>query len=66
MGAVVNKNTATVAEMMKTSSEDRVIADVAIPNTAFNPTPKTYLELEAVADYILYHLDQTYVITYKK
>ena len=63
-GAVVNKNTATVGEMMQTSSEERVIADSLITNTANNPTPKLYLELEANDDYILRHIDQTYIVTY--
>jgi hypothetical protein len=63
-GVVVNKNESTIAEMMQTSSEERIIADSAIPNSALNPTPKAYLELEAVDDFILKHIDQTYIITY--
>ena len=63
-GVVVNKNQATIAEMMQTSSEERVIIDPLIPNTALNPTPKAYLELEADDDFVLNHIDQTYIITY--
>lgn len=64
LGAVVNKNTATIGQMIHTSSEERVIADPALPHTASNPTPKAYLELEAADDFLLYHIDQTYIITY--
>jgi archaellin len=63
-GVVVNKNQATIKEMMRTSSEMRVISDVALPNTANNPTVADYLELEAADGFILNHLDQTYIITY--
>ena len=63
-GVVVVKNQATIGEMMQTSTEERVIADGNIPNSALNPTPKAYLELEAADNYVLNHLDQTYIITY--
>jgi hypothetical protein len=63
-GVVVNKNEATIGQMMQTSSEERVIADTLIPNSATNPTPKAYLELEANDEFILRHIDQTYIITY--
>jgi hypothetical protein len=64
VGTVVNKNTATIGEMTQCSSEERVIVDLLLPNTTANPTPKTYLELEAADGYVVYHLDQTYIITY--
>jgi hypothetical protein len=63
-GVVINKNTATVGQMLQTSSEERVIVDSTLPHTAGNPTPKAYLELEAGDDFILNHIDQTYIITY--
>jgi hypothetical protein len=64
LGVVVDKNDATIKQMLTTSSEPRVIADPAIANTATNPTPKAYLELEAADDFILNHIDQTQIITY--
>jgi hypothetical protein len=63
-GAVVVKNQATIREMMDTSSEERVMTDPLLPHTVGNPTPKAYLELEAGDDFLLYHIDQTYIITY--
>jgi hypothetical protein len=63
IGTVVDKRTATTGEMMTASSEQRVLVDDAIPNTAGNPTIKTYIEAEDVGGYKLAHLDQTYVIT---
>lgn len=65
VGAVVSKSTASIAQMMQCSGEDRVIEDAGIPNTANNPTPKAYLELEAADDFVLNHIDQTYIVTYK-
>jgi hypothetical protein len=64
VGVVVNKNQATIGQMMQTSSEERVIIDPLLPHTAGNPTPKEYLELEAADDFLLRHIDQTYIITY--
>jgi hypothetical protein len=66
VGAVVSKNSATIGQMMNVTSEERMISDSSIPNTANNPTPKAYLELEAAGDFILNHIDQTYIITYSK
>lgn len=64
VGTVINKNSSTVGQVMQSSTEERVMVDTLIPNTANNPTPKTYLELEAGDDFILNHIDQTYIITY--
>ena len=63
-GVVVNKNQASIREMAQTSSEIRVVADSTLPHTANNPTIKTYLELEAADEFILRHIDQTFIITY--
>ena len=62
-GTVVRKESATLKEMQLASMELRVLEDVNIPNSAGNPTIKTYIELEGAADYQLVHLDQTYVVT---
>jgi hypothetical protein len=64
LGAVIKKNEATIGQMANASTEPRMIADSAIPNTATNPTPKAYLELEAADDFILKHIDQTQIVTY--
>jgi len=63
-GDIVNKNTASVGQMLHTSTEHRIVEDSAIPNTAGNPTIKEFLELEAGDDFILNHIDQTKIITY--
>jgi len=65
-GTVLDKNEASVKEMMTATTEDRVLADPAMPNTASFPTVKNYLELEASADFVLYHLDQNVIITYEE
>jgi hypothetical protein len=64
LGVVIKKSEATIGQMTQASTEPRVITDSLIPNTATNPTPKVYLELEAADDFILKHMDQTQIITY--
>jgi hypothetical protein len=64
LGVVIKKSEATIGQMTQASTEPRMIADPAIPNTATNPTPKAYLELEANDDFILKHMDQTQIVTY--
>lgn len=63
-GVVVDKNVATIGQVANSSSEPRVMEDSSIPNTSGNPSIKDYLELEAGNDYILKHIDQTYIVTY--
>ena len=55
-GGVVDKKTATIAGMLKTSSEIRV-------NVAGHPTVADYLAHEYAAGFTLRHMDQTYIIT---
>jgi len=65
-GNVVDKdsNTTTIAQHLTGSHDHRVLADSSIPNTANNPDVKTYLELEAASDFVLYHMDQNMIVTY--
>jgi hypothetical protein len=63
-GQVVNKDTATMKEMLDTSTEPRVLADATIPNSTGNPTIRAYIEAEAGDDYVLKHVDQSLIITY--
>lgn len=65
-GNVIDKNstTTTIKTHLTSSHEHRVIPDAAIPNSLNYPDVKTYLELEADADYVLNHIDQTTIITY--
>lgn len=55
---------ATIRQHLECSTEHRVIADSAIPNTANNPTVKAYLEAEASDNYVLEHIDQNTIVTY--
>lgn len=62
-GSVVDKNTATIGEMLGVSSEARVREDpdnVPVPTW---PTISAYLKAEAGAGRTLLHMDQTYIIT---
>ena len=53
----------TIGEAATSSSEQRVLVDADLPNTAGFPTVVTYLTLEDADGFTLNHLDQTYVIT---
>ena len=65
-GQRINKSSgsATINQLLNTSHEVLVIPDDSIPNSANYPTVKRYLELEAQRNYVLNHLDQTFVVTY--
>ncbi|MDB4490363.1 hypothetical protein N9045_02480 [bacterium] len=66
LGNVLDKadGSVTIAQHLKTSLEHRMVVDAAIPNTAGNPTVKSYLEAEAADDYIMEYMDQNTVISY--
>ena len=55
----------TIAMMLRTRDEHRVVSDASVPNSAGNPTVKQYLEAEAADGYKLQHMDQTQIITYE-
>jgi hypothetical protein len=57
--------TTTINEMKNTKMEFLVIPDSTIPNSAGYPTITAYLKLEAANGFILNHLDQSFLITYK-
>ena len=62
---VYSKSTATLGQVKRSAQEPRILEDPDLPNTSGNPTIKQYLELEAAGDYVLRHIDQTYIITYE-
>lgn len=73
-GNVFNKETAKMSDFITVnnpvdstpfqfSTEMRVMVDSGIPNTANNPSIKTYLELEAAGGFKFKHMDQTFIIT---
>lgn len=63
-GSVVNKNDATINQMMRADTEHRVIPDASIPSSANYPTVKAYLEAEASAGFKLSHMTQSMIVTY--
>ena len=64
-GNIVNKDTATIAQVMTASLSIRVIPDDEIASSIDTPTVKTYLEREVSDGYLFQHIDQTMVITQK-
>ncbi len=64
-GAIIDKSNpaTTLLALAKSSTDFRVVVDPAIPNTAGNPTIKAYLIAEALAGFLLKHIDQTFIIT---
>ncbi len=63
-GTVLNKNEATVQQMMKATHELRVLPDSAVTNSAGHPTIEAYLAAEAGDDFILGHVSQNLIVTY--
>lgn len=63
-GGIVDKNNTSIDGMLRTSTEHRVVADATIPNTAGNPTVKTYLELEEAGGFRMVYMDQNTIVTY--
>lgn len=65
-GNVIDKLAADTTNkiMLTASSEHRMIIDANIASTTNNPTVKTYLELEAAANFVMEYMDQNTVITY--
>ena len=64
LGAVVNKMSATIQQMITSSSEHRVMESASVPNSAGNPTVDNYITAEADDGYVVYHLDQYTIVTY--
>lgn len=54
----------TIKSHLLSSTEVRVVENQSVPNSIGNPTIEEYLRLEALSDYVVYHIDQTYIITY--
>lgn len=67
-GAVVNKNdrNTSISDTLQTEHKHLVIPDDAIPNSAGYPTVDAYLKAEAVTNYVLFHMDQTTIVTYNQ
>jgi len=55
----------SIKKVINFSTEHRVVTDSSIPNTANNPSIKTYLELEARDDFEPVQIFQSLIITKK-
>jgi hypothetical protein len=62
-GTVLDKNTATIAEMTKANTEIRVIPDPAVPNSSGSPTMEDYLDAEAGAGFNPIVVNNTSIVT---
>jgi len=62
---VYSKTQNTLGQVMKSGQEPRILEDATNPNTTGNPAIKEYIELEAVDNYQVQHISQTYIITYE-
>lgn len=56
--------TTTIGALQNTSQEFLVIPDSAVPNSANYPRVTDYIKAEAQSGYVVYHFDQSYIITY--
>ena len=62
-GNAINMNTATIAAVASGSSDNRVIPDPNIPNSAGYPTISTYLNAEYASGYKLLFIGPNMIIT---
>lgn len=60
-----NPNT-TINQLKATSQDMLVIPDAAVASSTGYPTVKAYLEAEAALNFVLYHMDQSFIITYNQ
>lgn len=66
VGSILKKDDSnvTLGQQLTTSIQHLVIIDSTIPNSAGNPTVKTYLELESADDFMIREINQSTIITY--
>lgn len=64
-GNVVNKQNSTLKQNLETAVEHRVIPSPDVPSSANRPGIKEFLIAEAAAGYVLHHMDQTTIVTYR-
>jgi len=62
-GVVIDKNTATIAEVMRSDIEMRVVPDANIANSLNSPSIKEYIEKEANDGYKLVSINNTMIVT---
>lgn len=68
VGTVVDKgsHSTTIGDIMSNNSTQmRVVANSRVASSLTNPDIETYLRAEAAAGYVLRHIDNTSIITYK-
>ncbi len=63
-GVVLDKESVSINAMLTATSEIRVIANSAVPNSLGFPTVEAFLALEAAQGYSLRHIDQTMIVLY--
>lgn len=62
-GTVINKETATIAEVAASDTEMRVLPNDTVPNSADRPSIDTYLQRESGAGYSTKVVNNTIIIT---
>lgn len=63
-GTVLDKNTATIADMTQASSENRILPASDVENSSGYPSIETFLKAEAAAGYKAAVINQTMIILY--
>jgi hypothetical protein len=62
-GTVINKNTATIAEVMRAETEMRILPDAGVPSSTGSPTIEAYITLENTAGFKVKQLLNTMIVT---
>jgi len=62
-GMPIDKDTATIKEMLSADTEMRVVPDDTIPNSLTKPDIKTYLQNENTAGFKVKSVTNTMIVT---
>jgi hypothetical protein len=62
-GTVIDKETATIGEVMRSNTEMRIMPDDSLPNTSGSPTIQEYINLESGSGYKVVQITNTAIIT---
>lgn len=68
-GSVLTKDQSaneTIREHLNFSHDHRVLPNSNVPNSLNYPSVDEYINLESAADYVVHHIDQYSIITYKR
>ena len=62
-GIPIDKESATIKEVINSDTEMRIVPDASVPNSSGKPSIKEYIELENAAGFKLGSITNTMIVT---